>query len=200
MVWTCPNMSYNLPWRFFPALSQVLCSFRRGRISLWESSCNHSILVSVEILSPSRIPRGEETYRQSVVKFCLMCVHMCVIKNTYVYICVYVPTLPENNIIGTYNICNIQDIQVYIQYIYISSELYKIKVKVPRSFLFAKLASLYVCYFPIPTKCLIFTTCPSQILGNSFAKVETATVTKPFALPMCTTVDIDDEQKRVVSR
>ena len=51
-----------------------------------------------------------------------------------------------------------------IKYIFnISSELYKIKVKVPRSFLFAKLASLYVWCFPIPTNTLIFTTCLSQI-------------------------------------
>lgn len=35
--------------------------------------------------------------------------------------------------------------------------------------------------------------------SNSFAKVETAKMTKPFALPMCTTVDIDDEQKHVLS-
>ena len=74
-------------------ISRRVCSFPRGRISLWESSCNHSILVGVEILSPRiRIPGGQKRHI-GVVTFCLTCIHMCVIKN----ICVYIPTLPENS-------------------------------------------------------------------------------------------------------
>lgn len=46
----------------------------------------------------------------------------------------------ENNIVGTYNL-----IFKIFKYIFnISSQLCKIWVKVPRSFLFAKLASPYV--------------------------------------------------------
>ena len=108
-----------------------------------------------------------------VFKFCLTCIHMGVIKSR----CVYIPTLPENSKHESL------EHQVYIQYIF---RVVQNKGQGSQELPFCKACKSICVMLSDPDKHFdIYDMSFTDPKSNSFAKVETATVTKPCAASQC---------------